>query len=52
MTKDDFLTVRWNNLLMLGLGLPALVYVYVALTTPAWSDTTRFIGLAVIGVVY
>jgi hypothetical protein len=27
MTKEKFLTVRWNNVLTLGLGLPALIYV-------------------------
>ena len=30
MTKEKFLTVRWNNVLTLGLGLPALIYVLYA----------------------
>lgn len=52
MTKEKFLTVRWNNLLALGLGLPALIYVVVALATSVWSGNAAFIGLAVIGVLY
>ncbi len=52
MTKEKFLTVRWNNLLTLGLGLPTLVYIVVALSTSAWSERGGFIGLAVMGVLY
>ena len=52
MTKEKFLTVRWNNLLALGLGLPALIYVIVALSTSFWSDRGEMIGLAIIGALY
>ena len=52
MMKERFLTIRWNNLLSLGLGLPALLYVVVALSTTALSEKTGFIGLVIIGVVY
>ena len=52
MTKEKFLTVRWNNLLSLGLGIPALMYVLVALSTSVWSERGGMIGLAVIGVLY
>jgi len=52
MTKERFLTVRWNNLLSLGLGIPALMYVVVALSTSVWSTKGGLIGLAVIGVFY
>jgi hypothetical protein len=52
MTKEKFLTVRWNNLLSLGLGIPALIYVLVALSTSAWSERGGMIGLALIGVLY
>ena len=51
-TRDRFLTVRWNNALSLGLGLPALLYVAIALFTSTLSDRTGFFGLVVIGVVY
>ena len=52
MTKEEFLTVRWNNLLSLGLGIPALIYVVVAFSTSVWSGRGGLIGLAVIGVLY
>jgi hypothetical protein len=52
MTKEKFLTARWNNILTLGLGLILLIYVYFVLSTSVLSDLAAFIGLAVIGVVY
>ena len=52
MTKEDFLTVRWNNLLSLGLGLILLIYVAVVLSTSVLSDRAAFIGLVVLGVLY
>ena len=52
MTKEDFLTVRWNNWLTLGLGLPTLIYVVVALSTTVWAQRGGLIGLAAIGVLY
>ena len=52
MTRDQFLTARWNNLLSLALGIPALIYVIVVLSTSVLSDSAGFVGLAVIGVLY
>ncbi len=52
MTKDKFLTVRWNNLLSLMLGVPALVYVGIVLSTSLLSDTVEFFGLVIIGIFY
>jgi hypothetical protein len=52
MTKENFLTVRWNNLLALGLGLPALVYIIVALSNSLWMGRNGMIGLALIGALY
>ena len=52
MTKDEFLTVRWNNALTLGLGLILLVYVVFVLFTPVVSDFAAFIGLVILGVFY
>ena len=52
MIKEKFLTVRWNNLLALGLGLPALIYVIVALSTSLWTARGEMIGLAIIGALY
>ena len=52
MTKEKFLTVRWNNLLTLALGLPALIYAIVVFSTSVLSDSAGFIGFAIIGVLY
>jgi hypothetical protein len=52
MTKEEFLTVRWNNLLSLGLGLPALIFVIVAFSSSAWSEKGGMIGLSIVGVLY
>jgi len=52
MTKEEFFTVRWNNLLSLVLGLILLIYVVVVLSTSVLSDRAAFIGLVVIGVLY
>ncbi|UCD09845.1 MAG: hypothetical protein JSU79_04160 [Dehalococcoidales bacterium] len=52
MDKDRLLTTRWNNIISLALGLPALVYVLIVLTSSVTSDFTDFIVLVVWGVVY
>ncbi len=52
MTKEKFLTVRWNNLLTVGLGIPALIYVLAAFSTGVWLTKVGLIGLAVIGALY
>ena len=52
MNKEEFLTVRWNNVLTLGLGLVFVIYAVVVWSTSVLSDSTAFIGLVVIGAVY
>lgn len=52
MTKEKFLTIRWNNLLTLALGLPTLLYVLAAFSNTFWSTRGGLIGLAIIGVTY
>ena len=52
MTKEDFLSVRWNNLLTLTLGIPALMYVIFAFSTSIWATRGGLIWLAVIGALY
>ena len=52
MIKEKFLTVRWNNWLSLGLGVPALIYIMYALANSLWTTRGGLIGLAIIGVVY
>jgi hypothetical protein len=51
MTKEGFLSVRWNNLISLGMGLIPLAYV-VVLSTSALPPSAGFVGLVVIGVLY
>jgi len=52
MNKEKFLTVRWNNVLSLALGLPAGLYIVYAFSTSLWATRGGLIGLALIGVVY
>ena len=52
MTKEDFLTVRWNNFLSLGLGIPTLIYVVVAFSTSIWLGRGGLIGLAIFGALF
>jgi len=52
MTKEKFLTVHWNNVLTLALGLPAVAYVFYAFSTTLWTSRGGLIGLSIIGVLY
>jgi hypothetical protein len=52
MTKEKFLTVRWNNWLTLGLGIPALIYILFAFSTSIWTTRAGLIGLSIVGVLY
>ena len=52
MIKEEFLTLRWNNILTLGLGLIILIYIYVVLSTSVLSDVAAFIGLVLLGAIY
>jgi len=52
MDKDRYLTVRWNNLIALGLGIPALILAAVVIFTSAMSDLAGFIALMFVGVLY
>ena len=50
--RDRLLTVRWNNRLSIGLGLPAVIYVGMTLITDVFSDAAAFVWLVLIGVGY
>ncbi len=52
MTKDQFLTLRWNNLLTVGLGLPTLLVLIAGIAPSGPSDRAAFIGMAIIGALY
>ena len=52
MTKEKFLTIRWNNILTLALGIPALIYVVFALSNLIWTEISGLIWLSAIGALY
>jgi len=52
MTKEKFLTVRWNNILTVSLGIPALIYILAAFSGSLWVTKWGLIWLSLIGAVY
>ena len=52
MNKENFLTIRWNNILSVGLGLPTLIYVILAFPTAFWLEREGLIGLAIFGALF
>ena len=52
MTKEKFLTVGWNNILTLALGVPTVIFVVVAFSGTLWTSKGGMIGLSIIGVLY
>ncbi|MDH5325481.1 MAG: hypothetical protein OEZ68_12395 [Gammaproteobacteria bacterium] len=52
MNKDKYLSVQWNNFLMLGLGIPALSYASVVFFTSSISEKSGFFGMVAAGIVY
>ena len=52
MTKEKFLTARWNNVLALALGLVFVIYAVTVWSTAGLSDIAAFIGLVIVGAVY
>jgi len=49
---EKYLTVRWNNWIALGVGIPVLVYVVIVLTASVSVGLAGFIGMAILGVLY
>jgi len=52
MKKEKYLTVRWNNILSLGLGLPTLIYILFAFSGSTWMEKGGLIGLAIFGALF
>lgn len=52
MNKERLLTIRWNNIITVLLGIPTLGYIFYAFSRPLWTTRGGLIGLAVLGVVY
>lgn len=52
MTKENFLTIRWNNVLSLGIGIPTLIFILVAFSTSIWLGRGGLVGLALFGALF
>ena len=52
MIKEKYLTVKWNNILSLVMGIPILGFVIFVLSTSVISDFMGFVWLLVTGVFY
>ncbi|MDH5393729.1 MAG: hypothetical protein OEY11_11125 [Gammaproteobacteria bacterium] len=52
MNIDKYLSVHWNNLLMIGLAVPALSYAAVFFFTSIIPDKAGFFGMVSVGIVY
>jgi hypothetical protein len=52
MDKKKVLGKGFNNALTVGLGLPAIIFPMVALSTTVMTEFAAFIGMATIGAVY
>jgi hypothetical protein len=52
MSKEKFLTVKWNNLLTVGLGIPLLIFVVYAFSSTFWMEKGGLIWLVIIGALY
>lgn len=52
MTKEKFLTVRWNNILSLTLGIPTLMFIIFAFSNMFWGEKSGLVWLGIIGALY
>ena len=52
MKKGKYLTVRWNNLLLMAFGIPIVIYAVIALSTDWLTDFVGFLVMVVAGAVY
>lgn len=52
MTKEKFLTIRWNNILTIVFGIPTLLFIVYAFSTDLSTTREGLIALSIIGVVY
>ena len=52
MRKEKYMTARWNNILLMALGIPIVIYAVLALSTDWLTDFVGFIVMAIAGAVY
>ena len=52
MSKEKFLTVRWNYIISLVQGLPTFLFVIYGLLTPLGDTQAGMIGLSILGALF
>jgi hypothetical protein len=52
LTKDRFLTRRWNYIITLVQGLPTFAFVIYGLATPLGETRTGMIILSILGALF
>jgi hypothetical protein len=52
MTKEKFLTLRWNYIICLVQGLPTFAFVIYGLATPLGTTKAGMIMLSVLGALF
>jgi hypothetical protein len=52
MTKETFLTLRWNYIISLIQGLPTFAFVIYGIATPLGETRTGMIVLSVLGALF
>lgn len=52
MTKEQLLTVQWNNRIALAQGVPTFGFVVYATATQLWTTMTGMIILSVLGCLF
>ena len=52
MTKEEFLTRRWNYIISLVQGVPTFLYAIYGLVTPLGDTLGGMIGLSVLGALF
>jgi hypothetical protein len=52
MTREKFLTLRWNYIISLVQGLPTFAFVIYGLATPLGDTQTGMIVLSVLGALF
>ena len=52
MTKEKFLTLRWNYIISLVQGLPTFAFAIYGISTPLGETRTGMITLSVLGALF
>ena len=52
MTKAEFCTAKWNNIIAIALGVPVHILMAFMIFKPVMSPVTTFWVIQVVGAVY